>query len=394
MPTIKMYGANWCPDCQRAKSYLDKHEIDYQFIDIDKEEDAASKVEEMNEGKRIIPTFDIDGAIFANPDNNQLRETLDIDESDAVECYDVVVVGAGAAGLTTSIYTQRERLSTIILEKQNIGGNAYLTDKIENYPGFKDISGPDLMNRMADQTRTYGTDIRQGSEVTEISKNEHDFTLQTNMGAVRGKTVVIATGSTYKTLNIPGEEELIGAGIHFCATCDGPFYKDKDVVVIGGGNTAVEESIYLAEFCKSVTIVNKNESFSASPTAIDKMQEYDNIQPLYNRDSLAFLSDNGNSLDAVKVKNNETDEEETIEAQGAFVFIGLTPNTDFLEGFVERDEHGFVVTESGSVRTSVPGVFVAGDCRKGATTQIAAATGEGVVASYCAKEHLMRMKNK
>jgi len=383
-----MYGADWCPDCRRVKAFLTDHGIPFEFIEIDKHEWAAQKVEELNQGKRRIPTLILDDAVLSNPDNVTLRQALQIEDAEAQTVYDVAVVGAGAAGLTTAIYTQRERYATVILEKQNIGGNAFLTKQIENYPGFTNISGPDLMQKMADQAQQYGAVIKQGVDVTAIAKRRGVFELDSNLGRFRAKTVVLAVGSTYRRLHIPGEEALIGGGIHFCATCDGPFYRDREILVIGGGNSALEEGIFLSEFCRRVTFVARSPEFSASKTYVDKLRDRPNIAAYMNQESVEFLADDRGLFNALKVRDRATGEERLLQADGAFVFIGLRPNTAFLTGIVDLDERGFVVTEPGAVQTSVPGILAAGDCRKGAIAQVAAATGEGVVASFAVKAYL------
>ncbi len=385
---ILFYGADWCPDCRRVKSFLKDNGVHYQFIGIDKYDWAAQKVESINNGKRRIPTLLINNEPLVNPDNATLQQTLRIEECETNPVYDVVIIGSGAAGLTTAIYTQREKLATLILEKRNIGGNAFLTKKIENYPGFIDISGPDLMNKMAEQAKNYGTVIKEGTEVTRINKQDGIFQLNTNMGAFKGKTVIAAVGSTYRTLKIPGEEELIGSGVHFCATCDGPFYRDKAIIVIGGGNSALEEGIFLSEFCTHVSIVSRSAQFSATPTYLDKLKDRPNITTYMNKESLEFLANDKGLFDALKIRDKESGAEELIKADGVFIFIGSVPNTAFLKGIIELDARGYILTEPGSVGTNVSGIFAAGDCRKGAIAQVAAATGEGVIASFCAKEYL------
>ena len=230
---VQLFGADWCPDCRRAKSYLSDNHINYQFIDVDEHDWATDLVEEINNGKRIIPTVLIDGKSYTNPDNLTLKEALSINEQKENKVYDTIIIGGGAAGLTTSIYAQRDRFDTLILEKKTIGGNAFLTEKIENYPGFNSISGPELMSKMEEQAKTYGATIKTGEEVEDISKVDQLFHIKTKGHTFIGKSVVLSTGSTYKQLGIPNETELIGSGIHFCATCDGAFYRDKDVIVIG-----------------------------------------------------------------------------------------------------------------------------------------------------------------
>lgn len=384
---VIMYGADWCPDCRRAKAYLQDNHINFKFIEVDKHEWAARKVEEINNGKRIIPTIFINDTSYTNPNNAVLQEVLNIGQEQSTKLYDTLIVGAGAAGLTTAIYAQRDRFDSIVIEKKNIGGNAYLTQKIENYPGFTNISGPKLMDRMADQAATYGAEIKTGVELQKIEKTGTHFSVETNMRAYKARSIVLAMGSTYRKLDIPGEEELIGAGIHFCATCDGAFYRDKEILVIGGGNSALEEGIFLAGFCKKVTIVNRSESFSASSTYVEKLDDIDNIEVHHNKSSQKFISGDDGLFRSLLVQDRATGAESELNADGVFIFIGLIPNTEVVKGLVALDEHGFVKT-TGMGQTSVKGIYAAGDCREGAIAQVAAATGEGVLASYGIKSYL------
>ena len=378
---VQLFGADWCPDCRRAKNFLRDNAINFEFIDVDANDWATQKVEEINNGKRIIPTVLVDGEPYTNPDNVKLTALLSINIEKEHKIYDTIIIGGGAAGLTTSIYAQRDRFDTLILEKKNIGGNAFLTEKIENYPGFTSISGPKLMDKMEEQAKTYGAVIKTGEEVVDIKKEGELFTVKTKSTSFIGKTIVLSTGSTYRQLGIPNETELIGSGIHFCATCDGAFYRDKDIIVIGGGNSALEEGIFLAGFCKSVKIVNRSSEFTASETYIEKLSSIDNITTYMNKTSVEFVAGENDLFKSLKVRDNETNEESFIAADGVFIFIGLIPNTTPFEGIVELDETGFIQTTA-LAETSVKGIFAAGDCREGAIAQVAAATGEGVLASY------------
>lgn len=384
---VQLFGADWCPDCRRTKSFLRDNAINFEFIDVDANDWATQKVEEINNGKRIIPTVLIDGTPHTNPDNVKLTALLSINIEKEHKIYDTIIIGGGAAGLTTSIYAQRDRFDTLILEKKNIGGNAFLTEKIENYPGFTSISGPKLMDKMEEQAKTYGADIKTGEEVVDIKKVGELFTIETKSTSYIGKTVVLSTGSTYRQLGIPNESELIGSGIHFCATCDGAFYRDKDIIVIGGGNSALEEGIFLAGFCKSVKIVNRSNEFTATDTYIEKLASIDNISTYMNKTSVEFIAGENELFKALKVVDNETNEESLITADGVFIFIGLIPNTTPFEGIIELDERGFIQTTA-LAETSVKGIFAAGDCREGAIAQVAAATGEGVLASYAIRSYL------
>jgi thioredoxin reductase (NADPH) len=387
---IILYGADWCPDCRKSKAFLNDNNVNYQYIEIDKEKNewAIPVITKINNGKRKIPTIIInDYTVLVEPENEELRQALQLDKVKEKHLFDTVIIGGGAAGLTTSIYAQRDRFDTLILEKKTIGGNAFLTEKIENYPGFTSISGPALMDKMEEQARTYGAVIKTGEDVISIEKDKQNFVIKTKSNEYIGKSVVLSTGSTYRMLDIPGESELIGSGVHFCATCDGAFYRDQDIIVIGGGNSALEEGIFLSGFVKSVKIIHRSAEFSASETYTEKLPTIKNITSHMNKTSIEFVADDNGLFKGLLVEDNETKEQELITADGAFIFIGLIPNTDSFKNLVELDERGFIKTQD-LAQTSVKGIFAAGDCREGAIAQVAAATGEGVLASYGIRKYL------
>lgn len=384
---ITVYGADWCPDCRRAKRFFQDNEINYQFVNVDSDPDAASWVTNINKGKRIIPTVVVNDAVYSNPENKVLSEVLSIEKESVPRIYDVLIIGGGAAGLTTAIYTQRDKYDSIILERKNMGGNAYITKTIENYPGFNEVSGPELMERMEMQASTLGTVIEVGVDVIQIERMERFFKIHTTTQPYFGKSVVVATGSTYRTLSIPGEKELIGSGIHFCATCDGAFYRDKEVIVIGGGNSALEEGMFLAGFCKKVTIIHRDQSFSATQTYTDKLSDFPNLQTILNVTPIEFKSNENGAFSSVLVKDNTDLTIREIKADGVFIFIGLVPNTSMVSDTLNLSQSGHILTK-GLNKTNVEGIFAAGDVRFGAIAQVAAATGEGVVASYGVREYL------
>lgn len=384
---VVIYGTQWCPDCSRVKRFFRDNQINFVFIAIDLIKEAESFVMEVNGGRRITPTVTINDIAYSNPGNQLLTELLGLDIVAEDKIYDVVIIGGGAAGLTTAIYAQRDRYDSLILERSHIGGNAFITKKIENYPGFNEVSGPELMHKMEQQAVVLGAEIETGGEVLHIDKLESYFSLHTPSKVVKGKSVVIATGSTYRTLGIPGEAELIGSGIHFCATCDGAFYRDKEVIVIGGGNSALEEGMFLAGFCKKVTIIHRANVFSASAVFIEKLESYKNISVMLNCTPTAFISGKNGTFQYLDFINNETQERLSLAADGVFVFAGLVPNSKAFDGLINLSENGHILTK-GLNRTSMDGIFAAGDVRKGAIAQVAAATGEGVVASYGIREYL------
>ncbi len=385
---IVLYGADWCPDCRKSKAFLNDNKINYQFIDIDKNEWSIPIITKINNGKRKIPTIVInDDVVLVEPENEELRQVLKIDEVKEERIFDTIIIGGGAAGLTTSIYAQRDRFNTLILEKKTIGGNAFLTEKIENYPGFTSISGPALMDKMEEQARTYGAVIKTGEDVISIDRDKELFSIKTATKSYLGKSIVLSTGSTYRQLGIPGEAELIGSGVHFCATCDGAFYRGRDIIVVGGGNSALEEGIFLAGFCKSVKIIHIQPEFTASETYIEKLASIKNITTYMNKTSLEFVSNEEGVFKGLKIQDNSTKEQELLTADGVFIFIGLIPNTKPFKNLVELDKRGFIKT-TGLAQTSQKGIFAAGDCREGAIAQVAAATGEGVLASYGIRDYL------
>ena len=391
---IQVYGAPWCPDCKRSKQFLNEQRVPYEWLDIDQDEQKAQYVQELSNGKQIIPTILFpDGAILVEPSNAELAEKLGIQRKARRTYYDLIIVGGGPASLTAAIYASREGLDTLIIERSGIGGQAGVTQEIENYPGFPEpVSGSELADRLRAQAERFGVEILAAQEVSGVSQ-------EGNMQSVRVQTgeeycsaaVILATGSTYRRLNVPGEADFIGAGIHFCATCDGPFYKDRDLVVVGGGNSGFQEGLFLTKFAKSVTILEAGKEPRASRALQQKAEEREDMQ-VFTETTVAEFRGNG-KLSSILVKDLATGDTREMTPGAVFIFIGLLPNTDFLKGTVELDRYGFVVTNP-NLETSQPGVFAAGDCRVGSTKQIASAVGEGATAALMVREYLERTGEK
>lgn len=305
--------------------------------------------------------------------------------------YDVVMIGAGPSSLAAAIYTTREDLNTLLLEKGVIGGLAALTDRVDNYPGFPDgLTGLELAQGMEKQAERFGAKIDFGT-VTKVERDEklNLINVSTEEGpSFQAKAVLIATGTHYRQLEIPGEAELYGKGIHFCATCDGAFYRDKKIAVIGGGNSAIQESIFLTRFASEIDILVRSDKLKASDVLIEELQDYlksGKIRLHFNTSPGEFIIKDGN-LSGVKTTSDG--KEKIFDVDGVFEFIGLIPNTQFLEDSkVELDEYKFVKTNL-SLMTSVTGIFASGDCRSGATMQIASATGEGATAALMIRQYI------
>lgn len=304
------------------------------------------------------------------------------------EVHDLIIIGAGPAALSAAIYTTREDLETILFEKAVPGGLIATTDWVDNYPGFpQGISGMDLSEAMRAQAERFGARIELG-EVTGLSKGGDTVILATTEGDKRAKTVLIATGSSYKKIGVPGEDEYYARGVHYCATCDGAFYRDKRLVVVGGGNSAVQESIFLTRFASHIDLLVRSE-FKASDVLVNELEEKykDKVTIHLNTTTDEIVGADG-KLTKVIGTDNATGKKVEFETDGVFIFVGLRPNTGFLtDTGVDLDQIGFVKSDE-NLQTALPGVFVAGDCRSGATMQIATAVGEGATAALRIREYL------
>jgi thioredoxin reductase (NADPH) len=389
--TLLVYGANWCPDCRRAKKFLGDQRIPFEWLDLEQRPELVADVESRNDGKRIIPTIVFpDGTHLAEPSNDELADKLGLPRTADSDRYDLVIVGGGPASLTAAIYAARENISTLVIEKSALGGQAGVTDRLDNYPGFPDgVGGAELADRMARQAQRYGVETVQAVAVTSIERRDPCLVVSTSTGQkIEARAILIATGSTYRRLGVDGEDDLIGSGIHFCATCDGPFYKGAErVVVIGGGNSGLEEGLFLTQFAEEVHVVEFAEKLAASRLLQDKVANHPRMRVAANTETTGFESSDDGKLAAVLVRDRATGEERRVEASGAFVFIGLDPNTGWLGDALTTDPRGFIETDS-TMATSMPGVFAAGDVRSGSTKQLASAVGEGAAVALQIRHHL------
>lgn len=302
--------------------------------------------------------------------------------------HDVVMVGAGPSALAAAIYTTREDIDTVLIEKGVVGGLAAITDQVDNYPGFADgIEGLRLAEQLQAQAERFGADIRYGT-VSAIEDTGEYKLVKTDMGDVKARAVLLAIGSDYKKLGIPGEQEYYAKGVHYCATCDGAFYRDKRLVVIGGGNSAVQEAIYLTRYASHIDLLVRS-SVKASEVLQHELAKYveqGKITVHLNTSPTEIVASDGASVDSVvAMKDSAT---VSFPCDGVFVFIGLLPNTGFLQGSgIEFDELGFIKADE-DLQTALPGVFVSGDVHSGATMQIASAVGEGATAALKIREYL------
>jgi thioredoxin reductase (NADPH) len=389
--SVVLYGADWCPDCRRSKRFLSEQRVPFTYVDLEKTPEATAEVERRNDGKRIIPTIVFaDGSHVAEPSNAELADALGLPRQAAADTYDVVIVGGGPTGLTAAIYTARENQRTLVVDRSALGGQAGVTERLDNYPGFPEgVGGAELADRMVAQARRYGVELLQAVDVDAVTPAGGSV----RVGLATGQTldagaVLVATGSTYRRTGAAGEDDLIGAGIHFCATCDGPFYAGADeVLVVGGGNSGLEEGLFLTQFADHVTVVEYADELKASRLLQDKVLAHPSMTVLTGTEVVAFEAAESGGFAGVRLRDRASGEERAHEASGAFVFVGLDPNTGWLAGTLDTDERGFVTTDR-TFATSVPGIFAAGDVRAGSTKQLASAVGEGAAAALQIRYHL------
>src|SRR6266550_9193367 len=386
---IKLYGTNWCSDCKRSKKFLGEQRVHYDFIDIEEDLEGQAIVRELQKGGMTIPTIVFeDGSVLIEPSNAEVAAKLGLETKAKCEFYDLIIVGGGPTALTTAIYAARDGYDVLVIERSGLGGQAGITERLDNYPGFPEgVTGADFAERVIEQSKRYGVELLSAQNVVAVGNDDDAHFVETESGhRYRSNAVLIATGSTYKRLKVPGEDDYIGAGVHFCATCDGPFYKGREVAVIGGGNSAVEEAAFLTRFSPRVKILVRGSELSASKVAADKAKDSPAIEVSYNTEVAEFKGKN-NRLETVVVKNRKTGETEEIQPAGVFVFVGLSPNSEPFKDIVKVDAQGFIMTGI-DFQTSTEGIFAAGDVRAGSTKQLVSAAGEGAAAALAIREHL------
>jgi len=310
--------------------------------------------------------------------------------------YDVAIVGGGPAGLAAALYAARDRYSTLVIEKNGLpGGQIMLTDRVENYPAIKAISGFELIEGMKEQVEAFGAKIATSRAVTGMTRRDDGvIVLDVNKGeeTILARAAILAPGSDYRQLGVPGEAQLRMAGkVSYCATCDGAFHRGKNILTVGGGNTAVEDTIYLAtRFAKHVTMVHRRNEFRAQRVLVDELTALAKDKNVAVK--TPFVVERieptaaGDAIDFVRLRQVETGQTEDLRVEAVFAFVGMIPNTSFLAGLVEMDANGYIACDPVTLRTTMPGVFVAGDCRQQAAMQLATATADGVLAAMMVKE--------
>ena len=310
-------------------------------------------------------------------------------ESDVERDLDVAIVGGGPAGLTAALYAGRSMLKTVVFEKLSIGGQIAVTDDVDNYPGIESVKGPELAKMMEKHAKKFGAHI-VFAEVTRIRKEgEGKFVLETTEGEFRAKAVIWATGAEPRKLGVPGEKEFTGRGVSYCAVCDGPFFKGKEVAVIGGGDSAFTEGLYLTNIVKKVYLIHRRDQFRAQKIYVEQMKKKPNVEFLLNKVVVEFVGDK--MLKGLRLRDTKTGEESFLEVDAAFIYIGLRPMNDLVKDFVDLDERGFALVGE-DTRTKTPGLFVAGDGRVKPLRQVVTAVADGAVAAMMADEYIRELE--
>ncbi|MCD6093833.1 MAG: thioredoxin-disulfide reductase [Candidatus Omnitrophica bacterium] len=309
-----------------------------------------------------------------------------------MQLYDVIIIGGGPAGLTAGIYTSRARLRTLLVEDFTLSPQVTTTFQIENYPGFPEgIGGLDLIERFKKQAKEFGVEFKQ-ARVKNVERgltSIKEIKIETESEVYNSLSLIIASGARPKELGVKGEKEFRGKGVSYCATCDGPFFRDREVVVIGGGDSAVKEALYLTRFVRKVTLLHRRDKLRATKILQERLFSEQKIDVRW--DSVAEEILGREKVEGVRIINLKTKEKSVLSCDGVFIFAGLLPNTDFARGVVELDEKGYVVVDS-RMRTSVEGIFACGDCRSTILRQVITACGDGAFAAFSAQEYVEQLK--
>lgn len=299
--------------------------------------------------------------------------------------FDIIIIGAGPAGLTAGLYTARSKLNVVCYERLAPGGEILNTEHVEDYPGFELVGGQELAAKFTDHAMKFGLRIEM-EDVQEVRKDGEDFLVRTDMGERRCGAVIYTPGGFPRKLEIPGEERYAGKGVSYCALCDGAFFQDEVITVVGGGNSAVEEGQFLTKYGSKVYLIHRRDQFRAHAVLVDKVRENPKVEIITDHVAEEVVGDD-REMKQLRVRNVKTGETRELDATGLFVFIGFIPNTDLIQDPVEKDEAGFIITDQ-NMETNVPGLFVAGDCRSQLIRQITNASGDATTAAVAAEKYL------
>ena len=404
---IRVAGTLWSLASHQAKDFLTRHQIPYQWLDIEKESSARSLVEGVSPDVKLPVIFFPDGTVLVEPDMKELADRVGLQTRAALPFYDLVVIGSGPAGLAAAVYAGSEGLKCLVVEKSAPGGQAGSSPKIENYLGFPTgISGDDLTRRAVSQAKRFGVEILSAQEAKQVLvQDEYRIVRLSDDTEISCHAVLVATGASFHVLKMPGADSLTGAGIYYgAAYTEAMNYKDKMIVVVGGANSAAQGALYLSRFASKVTLLVRGSQLTASKYLVDALYENGKIEILCETDLVEVKGEN--ELERVVVKNTKIGEVQTLETPALFVFIGVRPQSQVVSNLVKCDEKGYILTgpdlmldkkpppgwpldrDPFLLETSIPGIFAAGDVRYGTNHRVASAVGEGAIAYALIKEYL------
>lgn len=306
--------------------------------------------------------------------------------------YDVIIIGAGPAGMTAAVYTSRANLTTLMLERGMPGGQMASTEEVENYPGYDHILGPDLSTKMFEHAKKFGAEYAYG-DVTEIIDGEEYKTIKSGGKAYKTRTIIISTGAEYKKMGVPGEQELTGRGVSYCAVCDGAFFKDKELIVVGGGDSAVEEGMYLTRFASKVTVVHRRDQLRAQKILQDRAFANEKMSFIWNKTVKQVNGNTEDKVESLTVVDTQDGSETELKTDGIFVYVGMLPLTKPFASLGILNENGYIETNE-NMETTVPGIYAAGDVREKMLRQIVTATGDGSIAAQAAQGYVEELKEK
>ncbi len=399
MPNIEVYSKKDCPFCHKAKELLREKGQSFIEIDVEKDQEKLKEMLKRSRGRKTVPEIFIDGQLIGGFD--ELRDLANSGKLDPLLGLEgkakevktrLVILGSGSAGLTAAIYAARAALKPIVVEGRDPGGQLFTTTLVENYPGFPDgVQGPELMERMRAQAEKFGTQFITAEAVSLDLSRSPFFIELSDCCNLLTDALIIATGASPRELGVKGERELRGYGVSTCATCDGPFFKDREVAVVGGGDSALEEALSVSKFATKVTVIHRRDKLRASQIMQERALGNKKISFLWNTEVKEIYGSQEKGVTGIRLVSERTSKEEGFPCEGVFVAIGHDPNTAIFKGQLEMDEHGYIVSKE-FPKTSVEGVFVAGDAFDHRFRQAVTAAGDGCKTALVAEQYLEGLK--